>query len=131
MIPIKPKSKEALIPWAAYQNRLPTENEVKDWWTKYPHANIGIVTGRISRICVLEVDEENALKDKHIPITPQAVSGGKGLPHIYFRYKEGMNNYKCKENGRESFSIRGNGQYVVAPPSIHSSGKKIQLGRRA
>ncbi|MFI5323758.1 MAG: primase C-terminal domain-containing protein, partial [Thermodesulfobacteriota bacterium] len=58
----------------------------------------------------------------HIPVTPQAISGGKNLPHFYFRYKPEIKYYKSHENGRERFSIRGDGQYIVAPPSILHSG---------
>ncbi|MDA2920246.1 bifunctional DNA primase/polymerase [Desulfobacterota bacterium AH_259_B03_O07] len=133
VIPIKPRSKEPLIPWSKYQERRPTHEEIERWWTQTPDANIGIVTGEVSGICVLEVDEAEALNGKHMPVTPQAVSGGKGLPHIFFRYpKEGMRNYKSQENGKEQFSLRGDGQYVVAPPSVHPSGNsykwKVGLG---
>jgi len=123
VIPCKPKTKEALISWQEYQERKPTEEEITKWWTQTPDANIGIVLGKVSGLITLEVDDEKAINNKHLPITPQAVSGGKGLPHLYFRYLEGMKNYKAHENGRELYSIRGNGQYVLVPPSIHPSGK--------
>lgn len=122
VIPCKPKSKEALVPWTQYQKQLPTEQQVRMWWTQNPDANIAIVLGRVSNIITLEVDDGKAINGYKIPVTPQAKSGGKGLPHIYFQYVEGMRNYKAHENGRELFSIRGNGQYVLAPPSLHPSG---------
>jgi putative DNA primase/helicase len=42
------KDKRPLFSWKEYQDRLATEDEIKTWWTKYPEANIGIVTGKIS-----------------------------------------------------------------------------------
>ena len=36
--------KVPLIAWKEYQSRRPTEAEVRDWFTKWPDANIGIVT---------------------------------------------------------------------------------------
>jgi bifunctional DNA primase/polymerase-like protein/CHC2-type zinc finger protein len=122
VIPCKPNSKEALLSWTQYQNQLPTEEQVKAWWTQNPNANIALVLGRVSNVITLEMDDEKAIYGYTIPVTPQAISGGKGLPHIYFRYVEGMRNYKAQDNGRELFSIRGDGLYVVAPPSIHPSG---------
>lgn len=123
VIPCRPKSKEAIVPWTQYQIKAPTEEQLKLWWTQHPDANIAIVLGRVSNVITLEIDDEKAINGYPIPITPQAISGGKGLPHIYFRYVEGMKNYKEHEDGRETFSIRGDGQYVIAPPSIHPSGK--------
>src|SRR3989304_10228966 len=84
VIPCKPRSKEALIQWTEYQKRLPTEEEIRRWWTQNPEANVAIVLGKVSGLIVLEVDDPEAIKDKHIPETPQAISGGKGLPHIFF-----------------------------------------------
>lgn len=128
VIPCKPKSKEALVPWTQYQKELPTEEQIRTWWTQNPDANIAIVLGKVSNLIVLEVDDEKSINGHSIPVTPQAKSGGKVLPHIYFRYLEGMRNYKAQENGRELFSIRGDGQYVLAPPSIHPSGNPYKWG---
>lgn len=126
VIPCKPKSKEALVPWTQYQKQPPTEEQVRTWWTQNPDANIAIVLGKASNIITLEVDDEKAINGHAIPVTPQAISGGKGLPHIYFRYVGGMKNHKAHEDGRELFSIRGDGQYVLAPPSIHPSGNSYK-----
>lgn len=123
IIPCQPRSKKSMIPWAEYQKRLPTEEEIDRWWEQTPNANIGIVLGPVSKIITVEVDDKESLKDKHIPLTPQATSGGKCLPHFYFRYPEGSKNYKLSDDkGRELFSIRCEGQYIIAPPSIHPSG---------
>ncbi len=122
VIPCKPRSKEALVPWTQYQTQLPTEQQIRTWLAQNPEANIAVVLGKVSNLITLEIDDKSALNGHEIPVTPQAISGGKGLPHIYFRYVEGMKNYKANEYGRELFSIRGNGQYVLAPPSIHPSG---------
>lgn len=121
VIPCRPKTKNALVSWKQYQTQLPTKQQIRTWWTQTPDANIAVVLGEVSNVITLEIDDEKAV-DGHISITPQAISGGKELPHIYFRYpKEGMRNHKAHENGRELFSIRGNGEYVLVPPSIHPS----------
>ena len=116
VIPVKPRTKEAMIPWGEYQKRIPSEEEIQEWWRKNPEANVAIVLGKVSDLMTLEVDDMAAIKGKHIPVTPQAISGGRGLPHIYFKYTAGAKNHKEHENGRELFSIRCNGQYVLVPP---------------
>jgi len=48
--------KVPLVAWAEFQNRRATEAEIRGWWAKWPVANIGIVTGAVSGIIVLDVD---------------------------------------------------------------------------
>lgn len=126
VIPAKPRTKLALVPWKEFSSRSPTEEEIRAWWESNPDANIAIVLGEVSGVICLEVDDLESIKGRHIPVTPQAISGGKILPHYYFRYKPGIEYYKSQENGRELFSIRTNGQYVVVPPSVHPSGRPYE-----
>jgi len=123
VIPIKARSKEALVPWAEYQNRLPTREEIIKWWSDNPDANVAIVLGEVSNIIALEIDKPDAINGYQIPVTPQAISGGKNLPHIYFkRPNTDLKNYEKLEDGKEIFSIRTDGRYILAPPSIHPLG---------
>lgn len=122
VIPIKPNSKEPLIEWKEFQKRPPTEVEVVDWWEKYPDANLAIVTGEVSGVCVLEVDDKNILDGLEIPMTPTAVSGGKRLPHFYFLYRGGVPNFSYRNENGEAFSLRSDGSYIVIPPSKHKNG---------
>lgn len=125
VIPLKPKSKAALIPWEEFQSRLPTEDEIRGWWSKTPNANVAIVLGPVSGMIALEVDDKTALNGKPIPLTPQAISGGKRLPHIYLKSPSvKFKNFKEHKNRKELFSIRGTRQYIVAPPSVHPSGNR-------
>ena len=54
----KPKG----ILWTEYQNRLPTEDEVIKWFSDWPDANIGIVTGKISNLVVFYLDSTDAIE---------------------------------------------------------------------
>lgn len=53
VVPLEPRGKRPLIPWAAYQKRRPTEVEIRRWWSDTPDANVGIVTGQVSNIFCL------------------------------------------------------------------------------
>jgi hypothetical protein len=39
-----------------YKNASIDETVITTWWTRYPYANIGLVTGRASGIVVVDVD---------------------------------------------------------------------------
>jgi len=62
VIPIKPKGKKPLVEWTEYQTRIATEKKMKKWWKKWPDANVGIVTGNISGLVVIDCDSKGAVK---------------------------------------------------------------------
>lgn len=107
------------------------EITINDWWKRKPNANVGIATGKESDLVVLDVDDrhdgekslgELVAKFGQLPPTLQVITGGGGR-HIYFKYPIGFDNIKSTV-GKVGcgLDIRADGGYVVAPPSIHSSG---------
>lgn len=112
------KNKVPLVDWKEYQSRRPTLEEVKKWLTMFPYANIGIITGKISNLAVVDIEKGGDVKG--LPMTKIVRTGGGGW-HYYFKYAEGVEN---KTRVRELTDIRGEGGYVVAPPSIHESGEE-------
>jgi hypothetical protein len=126
VIPVRP-DKKPFIKWQEYQKRLPTEKEITDWWTKYPNAGIGLITGQISNLAIIDLDEVENAKDvlnKLIPdslVFPivQTPSGGE---HWFFSCTDpDLGNNTRIVPGCD---LRANGGYVVAPPSINGNGKK-------
>lgn len=113
VIPLKPGLKEPLIPWQEYQTRLPTMEELTRWFQSTQNG-IGIVTGRISNLSVIDVDALEVLTSLTIS-SPIAVKTRKGK-HFYFLYQEGLANSASKI--AEHVDVRGEGGYVVAPPSL-------------
>lgn len=101
--------------------------QIEQWWSRWPFANIGIVTGKKSGIVVLDIDAKNngfdglaALEKKYgtLPASLRVRTGGGGL-HIYFRApKFELRNRTGLVPG---IDFRGEGGYVVAPPSKHIS----------
>lgn len=124
VIPLMEKDKKPAIPWKKYQSRKPTGNELVRWFGNGSRKNIGIVTGKISGIVVLDLDSEKALKlaqKNGLPTTPM-VETGKGY-HAYLQHKEGARNFQKRADLPE-IDFRGEGGFIVAPPSIHESGIK-------
>lgn len=102
---------------------------ITDWFTKYPNANIGIVTGKTSNILVLDIDPRNGGDKSFNEIKPllgdsintlTVLTGGGGR-HLYFQYPEGLL-VKSRSGVEKGIDIKSDGGYVVAPPSNHSSG---------
>lgn len=123
IIPLRPMDKKPLLPsWAEFQTRPPTEEEVEDWWTRWPNANIGIVTGAVSGIVVVDVDGQNGLgwMKANMPVTGVYVETSKGW-HGYFKHPGGK--ISNRAGLAPEVDLRADGGYVVAPPSVHPSGK--------
>jgi hypothetical protein len=128
VIPIEHRGKRPLIAWLELQSRLATTDEVDTWLQRWPDANIGIVTGRISRLVVLDVDAGHGgaeslaqLEIEHgpLPHTVESLTGGGGR-HLYFSHPgEPVAN---RVGLRPGIDLRGDGGCVVAPPSVHPNG---------
>lgn len=129
VMPVRPREKRPLVAWQAYQTAPPTEDEVRAWFARWPDANVAIVTGRVSGLVVLDVDPQHEgeaslaeLEREHgpLPMTVEAVSGGGGR-HLYFAHPGGeIHNRAGLAPG---IDLRGDGGLIVAPPSIHPSGR--------
>lgn len=111
--------KKPLVPWAKYQQTAPTEQEITDWWTCWPNANIAIITG--PQVYVLDADSADAVKwvEENITPTPWRVKTSRG---VQFYYRSNDIDVRNAANPGTKLDTRGNGGYVVAPPSVHASG---------
>lgn len=123
VIPIRPRDKRPLVKWAEFQRRRASDLEVRSWWERWPEANVGIVTGSISKIVVVDVDPRKG--GRAAPIFKQFPTGlvartGSGGVHLFYALPNGR---RVQNAASESgVDWRGEGGYVVAPPSSHPSG---------
>ena len=118
VIPIGP-NKVPIIQWKEFHDRLATEEEVKEWFTGTDH-QLGMVTGPISGISVVDFEKEYGDHTKKgLPETSAVRTGGGGV-HLYYAHVKGVKN-KAKVGGEE-IDWRGEGGYVVVPPSISDKG---------
>jgi hypothetical protein len=106
------KDKRPLVPWKAYQENYPTPDEVKKWFELYPEAQVGIITGAISNLTV--VDVEKGGDPSFLPQDTMIVSTGGGGYHYFFKFEPAMSN---KARIKKLVDIRSEGGYVVAPGS--------------
>lgn len=117
--------KHPRIEWGGFQRRRAKEAEIIQWWKRWPCANIGIVTGSISRVVVLDIDGETgveSVRGKALPNTVVAESGGGGW-HYFFKYPEGQS-VGSTTGLLPRVDIRADRGFVVVAPSNHISGEK-------
>jgi bifunctional DNA primase/polymerase-like protein/primase-like protein len=101
---------------------------INRWWHRFPDLNIGIATGAVSRVFVLDVDgadgEASLRKSESehgiLPPTVEVITG-KGR-HCYFQSGKHKIGNSAGQLGA-GLDIRGDGGYVIAPPSVHPSGR--------
>jgi len=135
VIPVQPSGKRPLVSWIEYQSRRPTEEEIRQWWQQHPSANIGIVTGKVSRTVVIDLDPDKGGNESGAGIYEQAptdliVKTGRGGYHLYYRYPEDVGHIPNRVGLLPGVDVRADGGYVVAPPSAHSSGRLYGWTRR-
>lgn len=102
---------------------------IAEWWQRWPEANVGVRTG--GGLVVLDVDGDDGADSLHelerehgeLPQTVAALTGGGGR-HYYFATAEAVRN-SAGRLGR-GLDVRGDGGYVVCPPSVHESGRAYE-----
>lgn len=104
------------------------KGEISRWWARWPEANIGLLTGETSGIVVLDIDGEEGKETLQelghtLPATITAETG-RGW-HFIFRHPGGRVKSSSGEIGLK-VDVKGDASYIVAPPSVHVSGKRYQ-----
>lgn len=107
--------------------------QVRAWWTTEPEANIGLATGRASGVVVIDLDGEAAEDAYGFLLYTHGAPGSRTAPdgasvrtgsgwHLYLN----PGDYDIRNSASRVASgidVRGDGGYVVAPPSVHPSGR--------
>lgn len=110
---------------------------IREWWSLYPDANVGIATGDASGVVVLDLDDRHGgiatvehleARNEELPRTWVVETGGGGL-HVYFRMPAADVRNSAGAIG-PGVDVRGSGGYVVAPPSTHASGTPYRWSTR-
>ncbi len=119
------------------------EGQIRNWWIRWPTANVGIVTGGASGIVVVDTDPRHggnealaqlAREHGELPATITSLTGGSdGGRHFFFAHPgvRIVNKIGGKGGWPTGLDVRGDGGYVVVPPSVHASGRRYawQKGR--
>lgn len=106
-------------------------NVVRSWWKRWPHANVAIRTGEVSGLVVVDIDppvgsDSLAALERGNDALDRArvVRTGRGGAHYYFSHP--ANGARIANRASSvlgpGVDVRGDGGYVIAPPSLHAVG---------
>lgn len=110
---------------------------VAGWWRRWPAASVGVRAGAVSSLVVLDIDRQSGgfeslidLQRRHgaLPPTLTVVTGGGGR-HYWFAHPGGTVRNSAGRLGA-GIDIRADGGYVIAPPSLHTSGASYRWALR-
>lgn len=136
VFPIKPKSKQPLTEHGLKDASKEPE-QIESWWNRWPVANIGIATGAVSGGLVvidLDVDRDKGIdgrvtlreweaEHEKLPDNTWLAITGRGGYHYFYHDTSTVRN---RTGIYEGIDIRGDGGYIVAPPSVHPNGNTYE-----
>lgn len=118
--------------------------QIRRWWRRWPDAGVGIATGARSGLAIIDVDVKAGGRASLLglrsgrgvlPFTLLAYTGGGGF-HLYYRQPAGLRvpntvgRLPNVDGALPGIDMRGDGGYVVAPPSVHASGVPYRWASR-
>jgi len=127
---MQPQCKRPLLAWRHFQQRRASADQIGRSFQRWPDANVGTVTCRVSGIVVVDVDLRHggrkaspppSPRKRRLPATVEASTGGGGRHLYYVRPGTTVANRVAP---RPDLDLRGDGGCVVAPPSVHPSGRR-------
>jgi hypothetical protein len=103
--------------------------EIENWWQQEPNFNIAIATGAVSGVFVIDIDGGDAeaelrkLEARHgeLPATVESITA-RGR-HLFFKCPDTPVRNSAGKIAT-GIDVRATGGYVIAPPSVHPSGKR-------
>jgi len=135
VFPVDAESKRPLTPHGC-KDAKKTVGPIQAWWKRWPDASVGIATGSASNLIVIDedLDEDKGVDGYQsvqewerdhgpLPETVRVITG-RGGAHMYFHYSG--SDIGNRAGILEGVDIRGEGGYVVAPPSVHPNGTEYQ-----
>ncbi len=128
--------KRPRIAWQAYSQARPTQAQIQDWFSDPQTQSIGLILGSVSsHIVAIDLDGMPAIQQFYAQFpdlcknTYSVLTGSQRGLHLYCRVDELPDNLNVRVENIGGFELRGNGQYVIAPPSPHPSGNCYQVYR--
>jgi hypothetical protein len=102
---------------------------IQRWWHTRPDCNVAVATGTISGVFAVDIDgmdgelELRRLESEYgaLPATVEVITGNGR--HLYFKMP-GVPVRNSAGRIAAGIDVRGDGGYVVVPPSVHPGGRQ-------
>jgi hypothetical protein len=122
VIPIRPGTKKpALLSWSRYQQAR-ADHETLERWFERPETGLAVICGDVSDgLVVRDFDQQDAYdrwarEFRGLADSLPTVRTARGC-HVYARVRGSSRTRRFPDG-----ELRGDGAYVVCPPSLHSTG---------
>jgi hypothetical protein len=118
--PADPKQHKKPLTKHGFKDAKTDANAIRRWWGRWPDALIGMPTGKVTGIAVLDLDKKKgkdglaAVPDweGRTPVIARTPSGGA---HLYFKNIDGL--YCSDSKIAAGVDTRADGGYAIVPPS--------------
>ncbi len=119
LIPVD-KEKRPFVFWKKYQYKRATVNDILKWHNQFDTPNIGIVTGHISQLAVIDVDDLSLLPDlgETLPEINKTTRVKTNRGYHYYFYLNGNQVKSTNTLFGKRLELKSNGSYIIAPPSV-------------
>lgn len=134
VLPVRPDEKRPYMAnWLQYERQRATRAQVEGWFSSLSNAGVGLVTGRISGVVVLDVEHDCPIPIEDIlrkyPTEMVSKSGGGGR-HLFYNYPQGVGRISNRVRIFEGADLRADGGFIVLPPTLHASGGRYEWLKR-
>jgi len=118
---------------SSWQDQASSDDvDVRHWWSLWPDANVGLALGGVRRWLALDIDADKggfeslaALEATHGALPPTLTSRtGSGGRHFIFAVPADLELPGNRQAMRPGIDVRCTGGQIVAPPSLHASGRR-------
>lgn len=134
VLPVRPDEKRPFMQnWLQYNHEKAGRAMVDRWFSSLAGAGVGMVTGKISNVVVLDVESdcpvpiEDLLRRYPTQLVSRTGSGGY---HLFFQYPHGVGRVSNRVRIFEGADLRADGGFIVLPPTMHACGRRYEWVRR-
>ena len=134
ILPVKPEDKRPYMTnWLQYTRTHASKQTVMNWFSHLAGAGIGVVTGKVSNMVVLDIESDcpYPIEDilKRYPTQMYSRTGSGGY-HLFYQYPTNVPRVANRVGIFERADLRADGGFIVLPPTIHPSGGRYEWIKR-
>ena len=130
ILPVKPEDKRPYMTnWLQYNHTRASKEMAVNWFKQLSGAGIGVVTGKISNMVVLDVESycptpiDELLKKYPTQMISRTGSGGY---HLFYQFPQNVSKISNRVGIFEGADLRADGGFIVLPPTIHPNGNRYE-----
>jgi hypothetical protein len=130
VFPCNPLNKRPLVE-GGFKSATRDESIIRAWWAQWPNAMIGLPTGAVSGLFVVDLDIDKGKDGRkayadlgYDELDTLATITPRGGVHLFFRHRDGLGNTASAL--AKGIDTRGDGGYVILPPSMREDGRRYE-----